>query len=139
MTLLKQIRDDISSAIAALPEVTARAITPVAMWVPEINRASGSLPTIIVSPTEQLQELVSRSVVRNDATMQVAVCEALGTDAEAAGEAGHLLMDAIIAAMLGKRIGVGLCVAARVLTVNSPDHWREHQQFTGIVELRFKL
>ena len=140
MSTAKQIRDDVRSAVAAVSAVASRSIVPSAAWVPQFDRGD-TLPAIIVAPASREQVILNRGAIDSQTMIQVAVLEDLGSDPEAAGTAGHVLLQAIIDALLGKRLSGAsgaMCVAAMTSTLNSGDAWREKQMFVAAVELRFR-
>jgi hypothetical protein len=138
---IKQVRDDCTAAIADLPALTNRNITPRAMWVPQREREE-PLPDVIVAPTGRVVELAGRGVRADTVTIQIGICETLANDPEAAASAGHVLADAIIDGLLTTRLAgpsQAVCTAAEHRTLNAPEHWRSLHQFTGVVELTFRI
>lgn len=140
MATVKQIRDDAAAMMAGLSALTARSITPRAMWIPARDRGD-ALPDVLVVPAERDVRLEGRGTRGDVVAVQVGICEALGQDAEAAATAGMVIADAIIDAFLGQRIGGSsnaICVSAKQLILAVPENWRQLQQLTTVLELSIK-
>lgn len=137
----RQIRDDVRDAIAGLAAVTGRGIDPAAVWVPQFDRKEDTLPAILVAPVRREQAMIARGQYETETLIQVAVLESLKDNPEAAGNAGHALLEAIIEGLLGKRIGGttnATCTAAETKTLTAGEWWREQRMFGAVVELRLR-
>jgi len=138
---LKTVRDEATAAIAALAAVTARGITPVAVWTPpERDRASLVEAEILVAPFTRETTLVSRSLRTESIVLHVAIFDPLeaGTE-DTTADADQTLAEAIIDGLLPSRLPSGYsCVSAGQPTIRDVDHWRTKRLFSSYVELTYQ-
>lgn len=140
MSRLKQLRDDVRTAVAALSAVTARGITPVAAWSPperavEEVAAGGE---IWVVPSQRETVVTSRGGTTEINTIDVAIFEQLGDDYNAVIEQNEVLADAILDGMVTEVAGVQICVEGNQLTPFDVAKYREKRLFVTVLQLRFR-
>jgi hypothetical protein len=141
MSRLKTVRDQATAAIAALAAVTARSITPEAVWTPpERDRAELTTAEILVAPATREVQLVGRGNKTEAITIQAAIFDPLeqGTE-DTTADNDQTLAEAIIDGLLTTRLAAGYtCTAATQPNIRDVDHWRTKRLFTSYVELVFE-
>lgn len=140
---IKQLRDDFRAYVAALSAVVSAGVTPAAVWVPELgDRGTIDATQIQVAPSARESSIEGRGVLSDLPRCQVAVYAPLGSDPDAAADAGQALAEAIIDNTLGRRIGGtanGICTSANQLVIADPEHWRNKRLFLTVTEFTFRV
>lgn len=135
MSLIADVRGDVADYLTALPlsGVVESVIPPVD------QREELAAREIHVWVDTRETTLASRSCKTNSLAVWVAILEPLVVDTEETQlEAVNVVVDSIIAAMLGKRTGGtanGMCTAAEQPAVLSPRHWNEYRQIATFLKL----
>lgn len=138
---MKNVLDQATAAIAALAAVTARSITPVAVWTPpEIDRADLDEAEILVAPASRETVLVGRGNATEAITIQAAIFDPLEapTADDTKADNDQILAEAIIDGLLTTRLAGYTCISAGQPDIRNVDHWRSKRLFTSYVELVFR-
>ncbi len=140
MSWLKQAREDLADAIAAMPQFGDTSKTSVIRsWVPEIDAEKLEITEVHIAPQARRTTMASRRCRATSIDVAVGILSPLHPLKEAdQAEAGHVLADAIIDGLLAKRIGgTGnmICTAAEQTVTTSVTHWRELRAFASFLTL----
>lgn len=143
MSRIKQIRDDVTAVVAALPAVVSRGITPEATWVPPSrDRSEVTAAELWVSVATRQIEPLTREAASELYGVQVALFDPLEAATEdTQAEADQLLMEAIVDGLLRVRLSTGsqaICQQATQSVLQSVGHWREKRLFTSFIELKYR-
>ena len=139
MSVIRQVRDDLREAIAALPYVTTSGAAVTAVWVPNVERITEGPLRLIVAPSERVATAEGRGVTSNTLTCDVGIMGALvaGQEDDQAEEL-QLMCDALIDGILTKVVGNRRCVSAEQMMVVSVDHWRTLRMVASFVQFTLR-
>ena len=140
MSWIEQAREDLADAIEALPALDGVAV--LREWVPELNREDLESREVHIAPQARRTRLAGRSCRIESVDVSVAIIDPLDAETEAAQvTSGHDLADAIIDAILGKRIGGVknmICLEAEQSVTTSVEHWRDYRMFASFLTIKLE-
>lgn len=136
MSWITDTRTAVADALEALPAFED--LTILREWVPEIDREKLTELEIHIAPLARRSTLQSRCSTLNAIDVSIGFVDPANADPNqkaAKAEAEQDLVDAMIAAMLGKRVGTFFCPAVEQSTITDVDHWRESECVSTFVNL----
>lgn len=138
---VKTLRDEITTAIAAIGAVAARSIVPTAVWIPPERDRADVDTEIVIAPAGREVVLEGRALTCEIFTFHVAIFQPFLLDTESADattEKDQLLVEGIIDGTVGVRLTSGICFAAEQKQIADVENWRTKRLFTSIVELKYR-
>lgn len=137
MSWVNDIRNDVATAIEALPALAGETI--VRSWVPEVDRNKMTKREIHISPESRILSVASRACRRQTFTVWVAVVDPFARTGseDAQAESGSSIADAIAFGLLTTYVGTSraMVTAVEQPIVASVQHWRELRSFASFLKL----
>jgi len=139
MALIIDIADALVTALNA--HAFGQAFTAERHYVPRFELKEMADLKVSVVPRSLVSETASRTMVREDIEIDVAVQKKLGGDVIAEGDALMQLMEEIAGHLRATPLaGLANVVLVRIVNdpIYAPEHWDELRQFTSVLTLTYR-
>ncbi len=139
MAIIIDIADAVASALNA--HGFGQAFTAERHYVPRFELKEMADLKVTVVPRSLVSETASRTMVKDDIEIDVAVQKKLGSDVVAEGDALMQLVEEIITYLRQTPLaGLANVVLVRVANdpIYAPEHWDELRQFTSVLTLTYR-